>query len=134
MRRDLHPRAFQRFVQNAALNNMVADRRQGEYEAKHGVPPLSNVVISVTERCNLACEGCWAAEYDKRDDLPYSLLERVIRELAEMRTNIITFTGGEPFMRRDIIDLMAAHPEAVLQSTRTGPSSPKRLRTGCRSW
>ncbi|MGO9307824.1 MAG: radical SAM protein [Spirochaetia bacterium] len=115
MRRDLHPRAFQRFVQNAVLNNMVADRRQGEYEASHGVPPLSNVVISVTERCNLACEGCWAAEYDKRDDLPYSLLERVIRELAEMRTNIVTFTGGEPFMRRDIVDLMAAHPEAVFQ-------------------
>lgn len=115
MRRDLHPRAFQRFVQNAVLDNFVADRKQAEFEAQHGVPPLSNVVISVTERCNLACEGCWAAEYDKRDDLPYSLLERVIKELAEMRANFITFTGGEPFMRKDIIDLMAAHPEAVFQ-------------------
>lgn len=115
MSRDLHPRAFQRFVQNAVLDNFVADRQQAEYEAAHGVPPLSNIVISVTERCNLACEGCWAAEYDKRDDLPYSLLERVIKELAEMRANFITFTGGEPFIRRDIIDLMAAHPEAVFQ-------------------
>ncbi len=115
MSRDLHPRAFQRFVQNAVLDNFVADRQQAEYEAAHGVPPLSNIVISVTERCNLACEGCWAAEYDKRDDLPCSLLERVIKELAEMRANFITFTGGEPFMRRDIIDLMAAHPEAVFQ-------------------
>jgi MoaA/NifB/PqqE/SkfB family radical SAM enzyme len=115
MRRDLHPRAFQRFVQNAVLNNFVADRRQKEYEAKNGVPPLSNIVISVTERCNLACEGCWAAEYDKRDDLPLDLLERVIREMAGMRANFITFTGGEPFLREDIIELMAAHPEAVFQ-------------------
>jgi len=63
----------------------------------------------------MACEDCCAAEYDKRDDLPLDLLEGVIREMAEMQANFITFRGGEPFMRRDIIDLMAAHPEAVFQ-------------------
>ncbi len=115
MRRDLHPLAFQRFVQNAVLDNFVADRRQAEYQQQHGVPPLSNVVISVTERCNLRCEGCWAAGYDKRDDLPYELLDRIVRELKEMRANFVTFTGGEPFMRKDIFDLMKAHPDAIFQ-------------------
>ncbi|HVP19156.1 MAG TPA: radical SAM protein [Spirochaetia bacterium] len=115
MARDLHPRVFERFLRNAVLDNFVADRRQKDYEAEHGAPPLSNIVISVTERCNLACEGCWASEYDKRDDLPIELLDRIIREMKEMRANFVTFTGGEPFMRKDIFDLIEAHPDAIFQ-------------------
>jgi MoaA/NifB/PqqE/SkfB family radical SAM enzyme len=115
MRRDLNPLAFHRFVRNAVFANFVADRRQADYEKERGAPPLSNVVISVTERCNLRCEGCWAAEYDKRDDLPYPLLDRIVRELKEMRASFVTFTGGEPFMRADILDLMEAHPDVFFQ-------------------
>ena len=115
MARDLNPRVFERFLRNAVLDNFVADRRQKEYEAEHGAPPLSNIVISVTERCNLACEGCWASEYDKRDDLPLELLHRIVREMKEMRANFITFTGGEPFMRKDIFDLMGAHQDCIFQ-------------------
>ena len=115
LRRDLNPRAFHRFVRNAVFNNFVADRRQADYEKERGAPPLSNIVISVTERCNLRCEGCWAAEYDKRDDLPYPLLNRIVRELKEMRASFVTFTGGEPFMRADIMDLMKAHPDVFFQ-------------------
>jgi MoaA/NifB/PqqE/SkfB family radical SAM enzyme len=115
LRRDLNPRAFHRFVRNAVFSNFVADRRQGDYERERGAPPLSNVVISVTERCNLRCEGCWAAGYDKRDDLPYPLMDRIVRELKEMRARFVTFTGGEPFMREDIFALMAAHPDVFFQ-------------------
>ena len=127
MARDLHPRVFERFLRNAVLDNFVADRRQKEYEAEHGAPPLSNVVISVTERCNLACEGCWASEYDKRDDLPIDLLDRIIRELKEMRANFVTFTGGEPFMRKDILDLIEAHPDAVFQIYTNGTLITEKL-------
>ncbi len=127
MARDLHPLAFERFVRNAVLDNFVADRRQAEYQAEHGAPPLSNIVVSVTERCNLKCEGCWAAEYDKRDDLPIPLLDRVIRELKEMRANFVTFTGGEPLMRTDILDLMEAHPDAVFQIYTNGTLITEKL-------
>ncbi len=127
MAHDLHPRVFERFLRNAVLDNFVADRRQKDYEAEHGAPPLSNVVISVTERCNLACEGCWASEYDKRDDLPIELLDRIIRELKEMRANFVTFTGGEPFMRKDILDLIEAHPDAVFQIYTNGTLITEKL-------
>ena len=115
MRRDLHPRVFHSFVRNAVLSNFVADRRQGDYEAEHGAPPLSNIVMSVTERCNLKCEGCWAAEYDKRDDLSFELINRVIGELKEMRASFVTFTGGEPFMREDLFAIMERHPDVCFQ-------------------
>jgi hypothetical protein len=41
-----------------------------------------NIAVGVTERRNLACEGCYAAKYDKRGDLALNLLEMVIREMA----------------------------------------------------
>ena len=110
MRRDLHPRVFYKFAHNLIFQNFVSDRRMKEYEAEHGAPPLASLLFSVTERCNLKCEGCWASEYDKRDDLPLSLMNRVVQEMKEMRCSFITLTGGEPFLREDIFDLMAAHP------------------------
>ena len=84
MRRDLHPRILSRFIRNVLFTSFIGDRRKAEYEEKNGTPPLSNLLFSVTERCNMRCEGCWAAEYDKSDDLPLALMDRVVHELKEM--------------------------------------------------
>ncbi len=114
MRRDLDPRVFTRLVRNAIVSGMI-DRQTDTYEATHGTPPLSNLLFSVTERCNMKCSGCWAAEYDKNEDLPLELMNRVVRELKEMQAHIVTLTGGEPFLRRDIFDLFRAHPDVFFQ-------------------
>ncbi|MGA2479247.1 MAG: radical SAM protein, partial [Spirochaetia bacterium] len=115
MRRDLHPRVLSRFIRNVLFTSFIGDHRKVEYEKKHGTPPLSNLLFSVTERCNLRCEGCWAGEYDKRDELPLGLMDRVVRELKGMGAGIVTLTGGEPFLRADIFDLFKMHPDVFFQ-------------------
>ena len=115
LKQDLHPRVFSRFIGNIIFSSFMADRGQGDYEKKYGTPPLSNLLFSVTERCNLKCDGCWAAEYDKSEDLSIALMDRVIRELKEMRANIVTLTGGEPFLRADVFDLFRMHPDVYFQ-------------------
>jgi len=70
-------------------------------------PILAQIVPM--RRCNLACAYC--NEYDKTSDpVPLELMLRRIDRLGELRTGIVTISGGEPMM----------HPEldAIIRRTR----------------
>jgi 12,18-didecarboxysiroheme deacetylase len=66
------------------------------------------VVWNVTRRCNLKCAHC----YSKSEDLDYSgelTLDEgkaLIDDLAQFGSPVILFSGGEPLVRRDIIELI----------------------------
>lgn len=71
---------------------------------------IEYIRIAVTDRCNLRCYYCMpeeGIEYVPRDHLlHYEEIERLVRLLAEMGVRKVRFTGGEPFIRRDVIHLM----------------------------
>jgi MoaA/NifB/PqqE/SkfB family radical SAM enzyme len=62
-------------------------------------PILAQIVPM--RRCNLACTYC--NEYDKTSDpVPLDVMLRRIDRLAELRTEIVTISGGEPLMHPDV--------------------------------
>lgn len=63
------------------------------------------VVIEVTTQCNLNCKICAFAEKD-RISLPFSKIKNVIDEAKSLNIEAIRFTGGEPFTRPDIVELI----------------------------
>ncbi|NKI32303.1 GTP 3',8-cyclase MoaA [Croceivirga thetidis] len=67
--------------------------------------------LAVTDRCNLRCNYCMPAEginFAKREELLTTLeLKQVAKVLVEMGIEKIRLTGGEPFVRKDIMDLLA---------------------------
>lgn len=85
------------------MNNRLTDR----YERKH-----TYLRISVTDRCNLRCLYCLPEEnieWKRREELlTFDEITRVARVAVEMGVEKIRVTGGEPFVRADIEDLLAA--------------------------
>jgi len=69
--------------------------------------PITYLRLSVTDRCNLRCHYCMprtGVEFvDKNELLSYEELERMCRVLSEMGISKVRITGGEPFVRKDII-------------------------------
>ena len=76
-----------------------------------------HVVIDPTNRCDNNCIGCWtrspllgsatASEDWKKQQMPTERLCGLIKELAEMGTKRIRFTGGgEPFVHPGIMDAL----------------------------
>jgi MoaA/NifB/PqqE/SkfB family radical SAM enzyme len=63
----------------------------------------------VTARCNLACEQCNIiyANADQ-EECSTSESERIAENLAKIGTSIVLLTGGEPFVRRDIVEIAEA--------------------------
>ena len=66
-------------------------------------PFLSQVVI--TRRCNLSCGYC--NEYDDHSEpIGTERLYKTIDKIAALQTRAVTFTGGEPFLHPDLIDIV----------------------------
>jgi len=64
-----------------------------------------NVQVVVTRRCNLACRYC--NEYDHRSPpVPQKDLIKYFEKLGQLGTLSITFSGGEPLLHPDIVNLV----------------------------
>jgi cyclic pyranopterin phosphate synthase len=66
--------------------------------------------ISITERCNISCVYCRPERVRAQGNDPLSLsdLLRLVRVLIGLGINRIKLTGGEPTLREDLLDLVAA--------------------------
>ena len=66
------------------------------------------IVWNVTRRCNLKCVHCYSGSEDRdyEDELSFEEGKALIDDLAELGSPVILFSGGEPLVRRDILDLI----------------------------
>jgi radical SAM protein with 4Fe4S-binding SPASM domain len=72
-----------------------------------GTEPLQSVSIRVTKACNLRCRQCYSISGRKfSNELSLKEIKKVIDELKQLGAVRIFFTGGEPFIRPDIIEIL----------------------------
>lgn len=90
-------------------------------------PPLT-VAIGITTRCNSRCLHCDVWRSPPGEELRTDDWKRLLDELAEwMSPAHVSFAGGEPFLRKDIVELIThAHavdllPSIVTNGTVTSP-------------
>lgn len=82
---------------------------------EHGFAPPGVLALSPSMRCNLRCAGCYAANYDRKDDLEEDLVERVITEAEDLGIWFFVIIGGEPFMWPPLLDVIGRHRSSVFQ-------------------
>jgi MoaA/NifB/PqqE/SkfB family radical SAM enzyme len=79
---------------------------------------LNELWIHTNNSCNLTCSHCLVNSSPTEDKgLPTEVIKRVIDEAVILGTSRFYFTGGEPFMRKDIfelIDYVCNHKESEL--------------------
>jgi molybdenum cofactor biosynthesis protein A len=72
--------------------------------------PINYLRLAVTDRCNLRCFYCMPEEgihyLPKKELLTFEEIERLVRILAAQGVSKIRLTGGEPFVRTDLMKLI----------------------------
>ncbi len=63
--------------------------------------------IKVTQRCNLKCSFCGLWKHTGIPELSVSDYELVADKLKKMGLARVVITGGEPFLRPDLVDIIA---------------------------
>jgi MoaA/NifB/PqqE/SkfB family radical SAM enzyme len=67
------------------------------------------VLLQVTNRCNMQCTFCdfWPNGVAPGEELSLSDFERIEQELSELGTFLVSIEGGEPFVRPDLVDIVS---------------------------
>ncbi|HPC17945.1 MAG TPA: radical SAM protein [Candidatus Hydrogenedentes bacterium] len=77
-----------------------------------GRPPryMPILLMFLTKRCNLRCKMCGVCEYDPTcDDQPEldtGEWKSVLQSARNLGCTIVSMTGGEPLLRKDVFDLI----------------------------
>jgi cyclic pyranopterin phosphate synthase len=78
---------------------------------------ISDLRVSVTDRCNFRCQYCMPAEglpwLDRAAILSFEEIERLVRVFASLGVDELRLTGGEPLVRRDfprLVEMIARVP------------------------
>lgn len=82
---------------------------------RHLAGPLT-VHLEVAARCNLSCSHCFAGSLPRAEAaLTLNELDRLFQELVSMGCFRLGITGGEPLLRRDLLDILDLALERGLQ-------------------
>src|SRR5215813_6190797 len=90
----------------ATLSRKARSVREFVRGLTHTAHPLLVQIIPI-RRCNIDCGYC--NEYDKTSaPVPTDVMTRRIDKLAELKTSVVAFSGGEPMLHPDL-DALIAH-------------------------
>ncbi|HYD38998.1 MAG TPA: radical SAM protein [Allosphingosinicella sp.] len=84
---------------------------KGERRARVALGRLETLWINTGTLCNLTCRTCYIESSPTNDSLVYPTLAEIepfLDEAAALGTREIGFTGGEPFMNRELVAMIAA--------------------------
>lgn len=106
------------FMLKFAAASKKAARIRMDLEA-NGEHAPGFLIASVTSRCNLHCAGCYSrCIQSTTDDAPAEQLSAqewgdIFQESASLGISFILIAGGEPLLRKDILEKAAAIPEIL---------------------
>lgn len=106
------PRALAKFAWNFGWKGMRAVERFKRRLAR-GEPFFpAFLFISVTDQCNLACQGCWVSTASPRRELSLEALDNLVRQCKAKGSFFFGILGGEPLLHQGLFELFARHPDA----------------------
>jgi MoaA/NifB/PqqE/SkfB family radical SAM enzyme len=87
---------------------LVVETIEGEPPVDHLMGPLV-CHLEVIARCNLRCRHCFAGELPRREDeLSLEEMSALFAELASLGCMRVSLTGGEPLLRKDLLEVIDA--------------------------
>jgi len=113
----LHKRLNQlRFLKNPAVFRRVLT---SEVKMRLGIPTLRSLEFAVTWACNMQCPFCYAEDLMTKPDRNKKAIELdkfrdVVSQARDLGMSHINITGGEPFVRKDLFELVASIPKDII--------------------
>ena len=108
-----HPAMGAFFIKAALGQKKAAALRQRQEDRGVHVPPV--MILSVTDKCNLRCSGCYSrlVPREHKAELSEAKLRDVLGQASELGISIVLVVGGEPLIRPEIFDIMSDFPDMI---------------------
>lgn len=112
----VNPKVRGKLFNNYVLRGVLLGyKKRLAFYNEYNVAPPGNLMISPTTSCNLRCYGCYAGTHIRTDELTQAEVEMMIEEAGKAGTNLVTWLGGESFIRPWIFDVLEKFPHVGFQ-------------------
>ena len=82
--------------------------------------PVSNLRVSLTPACNLSCIYCHKeGENSPQKQISAEEIAEILRVASKFEIRSVKFTGGEPLLREDLLEIIRAVPAGMESSLTT---------------
>ena len=71
--------------------------------------------ISVTDDCNLACQGCWVTKGEKSTSLDLKAINKIISDSKKHGSYFFGILGGEPIMYNGLLEIFRSNSDCYFQ-------------------
>ena len=119
-----HPRQSAFMLRFAAAARRASQRRAALEEQGEHIPTF--IMASITSNCNLHCAGCYSrcthatTDTAPADQLTAGQWDALFAEAEALGVSYILLAGGEPLLRRDVIEAAARRPAILFPIFTTG--------------
>jgi len=69
---------------------------------------INSAYLHITDKCNLQCKGCYSYidDRNKKQEMTFEEIQLILKKLKEAGLKNLIISGGEPFIREDIINIL----------------------------
>jgi MoaA/NifB/PqqE/SkfB family radical SAM enzyme len=114
MWRSTDARLLWKFAWNFGYKGMRSVQRFKRRLKKGQVfPPF--LYISITNTCNLRCQGCWVDVKAPKATISFEDLDRMITNAKKHGNRFFGILGGEPFLHPQLMQVLEAHQDCYFQ-------------------
>jgi MoaA/NifB/PqqE/SkfB family radical SAM enzyme len=107
------------FLLGYLLTSKKAKAKRMKYQENgEHIPPF--IIGSISSKCNLFCKGCYSRENKvcgedilENQQLSCERWDEIFKEAKQIGISFILLAGGEPFMRRDVIEKAAGFKHII---------------------
>lgn len=80
----------------------------------------AGIGLSPTMRCNLTCKGCYARFHPIENELSFEYIDSLVHQAIDMGVFLFVITGGEPYIRNDLLPLYEKYQDALFLTVSNG--------------
>jgi MoaA/NifB/PqqE/SkfB family radical SAM enzyme len=103
-----------KFVYNMGIKGILSFNRFQKRLKKGEFFPAFHF-ISVTDDCNLRCQGCWVTGKSQKSRLEPEHLNQIIEETKAKGSYFFGILGGEPLLYKPLFDIFRKHSDCYFQ-------------------
>jgi MoaA/NifB/PqqE/SkfB family radical SAM enzyme len=107
-------RCLWKFIYNFGWKGLAGFAKFQKRKKKGEVFPAFQF-ISITNECNLNCQGCWVSKGEKGSTLEIAQIHKIIDDSKKYGSYFFGILGGEPLMYKALLEIFKAHPDCYFQ-------------------
>lgn len=107
-------RCRRKFLSNMVWKGLTGFQKfHGRKKAGHLFPAFH--FISITDDCNLKCQGCWVTSGNQHEYMQPEKIESIIRESKKKGSYFFGILGGEPLLHKGLTGIFRNQPDCYFQ-------------------